>query len=284
MEEKYVLVRFFPNIFRLFIYDDDNNYRGDKKMKKNNYLFVIAAIAIAFGTLASMSYAQQPSTPQARDITEVLGEITMPGSAQMDTKPDLVVITLRIQSLDKDSAVTAKNHVAEILDRVIRALKQLGLSDDQIETLSYNIEQQYTWENSTNVFKGYLVSCSLKITVKDVDKAGKVIDASVDAGAYVDSINFELSKEKEAALKKQLLTDAVNDAKEKANSVMVALGQHLGRAKSVSMNADYQPIQYYKNDGVGTMYAGNALSLPTTIMQSDITVSVTVTIGFEILP
>ena len=283
MEKKYVLVRFFPNIFRLFIYDDDNNYRGDKKMMKKNYMFGIAAIAIAFGTLASMSYAQQPSKPQAGDITDVLGDITIPGSAQMTTKPDLVVITLHIQSLDKNSVVSAKNHVAEILDRVIRALKQLGLSDDQIETLSYNIEQQYTWENNTNVFKGYLVSCSLKITVKDADKAGRVIDVSVDAGAYVDSINFELSKEKEAALKKQLLTQAVNDAKDKANSAMVALGQHLGRAKSVSMNAEYQPIEYYRHDGTYAMSA-DTISVPTTIMQGDITVSVTVTSGFEILP
>jgi uncharacterized protein len=275
------VVRFFPNIFRLFIYDDDNNNRGDKKMKTKNYLFIIAACAIAFGTLASMSYAQPPSTIKAVDITEVLGDITMPGTAQMNTKPDLVVITLRIQSLDKDSVVTAKNHVAEILDRVIKALKQLGLTDNQIETLSYNIEQQYNWENGTNVFKGFLVSCSLKITVKDADTAGKVIDASVDAGAYVDSISFELSKEKEATLKKQLLSEAVNDAKDKANAVMVALGQHLGRAKSVSMNEEYQPYVYYKNAGMNDRVA---LSVPTTIMQSSLTISVTVTIAFEILP
>jgi uncharacterized protein len=282
MEKNRILVRFFPNIFRPFIYDVDNIYLGDKKtMKKNNIIFAIALCAIVFGTLASVSYAREPSTPQAGDLREVLGDITMPGQAQMNTKPDLVVITLRIQSLNIDSVVTAKNHVAEILDRVIRALKQLGLTDDQIETLSYHIEQQYNWENNVNVFKGYLVSCSLKISVKDADKAGKVIDVSVDEGAYVDNINFELSKEKEAALKKQLLSQAVDDAKEKANSVMVALGQHLGRAKSVSMNADYQPHEYYRNDGTNGAFA---LSIPTTIMQSDLTVTVTVTIGFEILP
>lgn len=251
-------------------------------MKKKNYLFVIAACAITLGLLASASYASEPSTPQAGDIREVLGEITMPGSAQMETKPDLVVISLNVQWLDINSAVTAKNHVAEIIDRVIKALKQLGLTDDNIETMGYNIQQQYNWENNKNVFKGYLVSCTMKITVKDFDKAGKVIDASVDAGAYVNSINFELSKEKEAALKKQMLVESAKDAKDKANAVMDALGQHLGRAKTVTMTAEYQPYQYWRSNSLADGASQSAL--PTQINPQDLTVSSTVTVVFEILP
>lgn len=249
-------------------------------MKKKNYMFVIAVCAITFGTFASITYASEPSVPQAGDILEVLGDITMPGQAQMETTPDLIVISLRIESRDS-SAETAKNHVATIIERVIRALKQLGLVDKEIETMGYNIQPQYEWQNKKQIFKGYLVSCSLAITVKDTDTAGKAIDASVNAGALINSINFQLSQEKQDAIKKQLLTEATLNAKEKANDVMVALGQHLGRATSVSMNAEYQPYKYLSGDQV---YSMSVDSVPTTVMSKDLTVSVTVTIAFEILP
>jgi hypothetical protein len=253
-----------------------------KNMEKKNWIYVIATCVIVFGMLANMSLAREPSVPQAGDIIEVLGEITMPGSAQMETKPDLCVISLSIQVLDKDSAVSAKNRVAQIIDRVIQALRQLGLDDDDIETMGYNIEQVYEWENDVRVFKGYRVTCTMKVTVKDFDKAGKVIDASVDAGAFVESINFELSKQKEESLKLQLLTEATKDAKKKAEIVMSALGQHLGRATSVRVESSYQPYQYWKTVSDSAGESVNAP--PTTIMQKDLTVSATVTIVFEILP
>ncbi len=251
-------------------------------MKKKNLMAIFVTCIILFGSVAGMSLARTSDMPQAGDVTEILGEITMTGSAQIQSKPDQVVILLSIQVRDTNSAVPAKDKVAQIIDRVLQSLKQLGLSDDDIETTSYNIQLEYDWVNGEQTFKDYLVICSMKVTVKDFDDAGKVIDASVNAGAFVTSINFELSKEKQELLKTQIMAEAAKDAKEKAGAVMSALDQHLGRAKSVRLETEYQPYRYYSYDLA--FESAKDVQPPTTIMPTDLTVSAKLTVVFEILP
>jgi len=253
-------------------------------MEKINLTAIFMACIVMVSTLAGMSLTTKPSTVEASDIHEPVGEepgtITVIGFDENKSEPDLVVIYLRILARDKDSAAEAKDQVAEIIDKVINDLKALGLTDDEIETASYNIQQEYEWVNNSRVFKGYLVTCSIKVTIKDFDKAGKVIDASVDAGALVDSIDFEFSKEKQDEIKTQVMAEAAKDAKEKAEGIVSALGQQLGKVKSVSPEYAYQPYRYWSYDNVMGLEKS---APPTIIMPEDLTVSSTLTVVFEIL-
>lgn len=257
-------------------------------MGKVNWTSVLVAGIVIIGTLAGMSLAIRPSTVDAGDILgehecEETGEITMIGSAEIESEPDLIVIYLKIQARDKDSAVAAKDKVAEIIDKVLKGLKELGLEDDDIETTGYNIQPEYEWINNRRVFKRYLVTCNMKVTVKDFDKAGNVIDASVDNGALVNSINFELSKEKQEELKTLVMAEAAKDAKGKAEAVISALGQKLGKVKSVNLNYGYQPYLYWSYDAVVSLEGGAKNTPPTTIMPKDLTVSAKLSVVFGIL-
>lgn len=256
-------------------------------MKKLNWTPIIVACIVMVGTLVGMSLVIKPSTVEAGEIIEEIehaetGEITMQGFAQVESEPNQVVINLRIRGIDKDSAAAAKDIVAEIIDKVLKSLKKLGLEDDDIETTSYNIHLEYEWINRKKVFKGYLVTCNIKVTVKDFDKAGSVIDISVDAGALVDSINFELSMEKQEELKTQVMAEAAKDAKEKAEAVVSALGQNLGKAKRVSLDYGYQPYPYWKSGSLAYSNIDGEIP-PTTIMPRDLIVSAKISIVFEIL-
>jgi len=248
-------------------------------MERKNVLAILLTCIILVGSLAGISMASPPMEPQA---AEILGSITMPGSAEIQTMPDWIVILLNIQARDKNSAVTAKDRVAQIIDRVLQSLRALGFTDDDIETTAYSIQMQYDWVNGVQVFREYLVSCSMKIIVKDFDKAGKVVDASVNAGAFVTSITFELSKEKREQLKTKMMAEAAKDARSKASAVMAALNQHLGRATSVSVQMNYQPVRAYYAEA--DALDSPSSEPPTTILPTDLKVSATLTVVFEILP
>lgn len=92
------------------------------------------------------------------------------------------------------------------------------------ETRTINVSGNYQdWTGNVQKLKGYVVSNYIKITLKEFDKVGKVIDVSVDSGALVNYINFELSNEKMNEYKAMALANASQDAKRKAEAIVLGL-------------------------------------------------------------
>jgi len=269
-------------------------------MKKLKMLSALMTCIIISATFAGMSLVTRPSTAYAGEATnEPLdetnettenpkphGTISISGSAFMKCEPNQLIIFLKIIGKDIESAVKARDEAATIIDQVLKALSNLGILDENIGTTSYNIEPTYEWEDGKRVFKGYTASVTIKVTLKkdEFDKAGSVIDKSVDAGAFVDSIQFELSRDKRDELNLQLLAEAAEDAKLKADIIVSALGDELGNVKSVNVgNYDYQPRILWKNEYLYSDDYAASMAPPTTIMPSDLTVSASVSVIFEIL-
>ncbi|MFH1101251.1 MAG: SIMPL domain-containing protein [Methanobacteriota archaeon] len=253
-------------------------------MKTINMMALLMGCLVFVGTLAGTFYITKPSIAQASDITNVIeeepGQITVTGSAVVTTEPNQVAIMLEIQALHLKAA-TAKNQVSTLLNKVLTALRNLGLNNKDIQTTGYRIQPEYEYNYNTRTFVGYRVICSLKITVKNLDKAGTVIDTSVDAGSLVTSITFELSIEKQEELKLQALQEAAVDAKEKAEVVASALGYTVDRVKTISVNAQYRPNVYWKAASVAYDSADTYVP-PTEILPGDASVSASVTVVFDI--
>jgi uncharacterized protein YggE len=232
---------------------------------------------------ANASVPTPETSEQGNETSEPHGTMSVTGTAEQECAPNLLCIYIKIVTLHPNSAVSARDEAARIIDRVLKSLKNLGISEDDIETTSYNIQPKYVWENNNNVFKGYEVTVTMKVTLKNFDKAGPVIDASVDAGALIDRISFELSKDKQNEMKIQVLADAARDAKAKAEAVTDALGEELGNVKSVSIdNYGYNPYIYYQKSMDDSIHSAQAAP-PTTILPSDLTISASVNVVFDIL-
>ena len=196
--------------------------------------------------------------------------ITVSGSSKITSAPDLVSVYINIETLNL-SAEKAKQENAEITNKVINELKALNFKDNEIETLSWNINEDYSWENRQRVFKGYKVSNRIKVSVKNYDFVGIVVDKIVDSGALVNSIQFELSKEHEKELKAEALEEATKDAKTKAESVARGSNKKLG--KLISAKA----IDYYYNPYILYDYAEgsseNVKTVATHISPRDLSVT-----------
>jgi uncharacterized protein YggE len=260
---------------------------------KSNALACIIIVCI----LASMSLLL-PSVTEAGEPLLIAvkpfkshGSLSVTGTASIECRPNQMTIILRIKAEDPNSVEKAADQVAVMIDKLLDSLQKLGISKDDVETTSYNINQKYKNEYDEkgnfvrSVFDGYEVVNTIKITLKDFDKAGKVIDATAEVGGLVDSVNFELSSEKRNELKIQVMTKAAEDARIKAEAVISALEEEIGNVTSVSLNDYYyQPYNYWNRAELECSgIRSDKIIPPTTILPSDLTVSANINVVFDIV-
>src|SRR5690606_34743728 len=123
----------------------------------------------------------------------------------------------------------AQKENALIMSRVLETISAMGIPRDQIQTVSYRITPMYDYVEGSQIFTGYEVVNAVQVTIDEIERAGAVIDAAVQAGVNrIPVIRLEV-KGNEAAYK-QALTLALADAQAKANTV------------AKSMNLQTQPI------------------------------------------
>lgn len=169
------------------------------------------------------------------------------GVAQVKTIPDVVSVYISVET-NGTTLNETNNRNSEISDKVITELVKLGLERKDIGTENFNSYPDYDWSNGTQTLKGYRATHSIvvKLNASNIDKVSSIVDAAADAGAFVNSINFELSQEKQNQYKADALKLATEDAKVKAESIASGLEKKLGDVVSVSdMSFDYNPWPIY---------------------------------------
>jgi len=127
--------------------------------------------------------------------------------------------------------------------------------------MNYNIYEEFDWTDDGRESLGYKATNMLKVKTKDFDLIGKIIDISINAGATnINSVNFELSEEKQAELKREALAKASADARLKAEGMAAGLGAKLGKIMSISDSSyNYRPYPMF--DMAETMAAGEIKSM-----------------------
>ncbi len=172
--------------------------------------------------------------------------LTVAGSATQTVAPNKAEVFVHVESTAPTSR-EAQAKGAQITEAVINALVQNGLSKEKIETNQYNLQKDEVYNPQTNQVdaRGYKLVQVLKLNIEDLESVGKMVDVSVQAGASgIDYIQFTLTKEKEAEVKREVLSLAAKEAKVKAESLADGLGVSLGRLLSVSeSNFYYYPLR-----------------------------------------
>lgn len=115
------------------------------------------------------------------------------GEGSIKFKPDTAIIYVAVVTESKD-VKKAQNENAIITNKVLDELKKLEIKEEDIETVSYNIKKTYDYIDGKQIFKSYEVRNELKITVKDLEKVGDVIDTTVESGAnIIEKVTFTIS-------------------------------------------------------------------------------------------
>ncbi|MCY6371143.1 SIMPL domain-containing protein [Clostridium ganghwense] len=199
------------------------------------------------------------------------------GKGRITLKPDTAVIYLGILTENKDLEKAQKENAIRT-NRVIDVLKDLGISEDSIETLSYDIKKTYDYIDGKKSFRGYEVKNSLKITVTNLEIVGEVIDTAVESGAnIVEKIVFTISNPEIYYVK--ALNLAVENAVKKSLSIGKTLKIRVNRVPIKITEESYAPrldLEYTPFDGVAA-----TKSTPIQPRELEITAKVQVIFGYQ---
>ena len=167
------------------------------------------------------------------------GVINVSGKAEIAINPDIYTFTIGVNTKNKDSKVAQKENT-EIMDRVMKDLKESDIKDGDIETLSYNVypDMQYDKVIQRSKVIGYNVSNSIEVKGYNIKEVGEVIDKVVNAGATnIGQIAFDISNREEIYLK--ALSLATKDSETKALSIAKTLGKQKVNADIISETKGY---------------------------------------------
>lgn len=232
----------------------------------------ILALA-ACGTVPVPATAQLAADPELRTIH-------VDATANVQRTPDRAVIALAVETV-ATTAREASQENARAMERVIEAIRGLGVADRDIQTLRVELSPRYDQARDREEprITGYVARNQVVVTSDDVSRVGPIVDAGVEAGANrVSGINFEL-QDPEAA-HHEALRLAVEKARREAEVAAEALGETLGPVHTVRTSA-YQPMGRAPMMAPQAEFRADAASTPVEPGELDVqaTVSITFLIG-----
>ena len=241
----------------------------------------------AAGGAATAGAATQSAAPQIASASTEAG-IWVTGTGEMNLSPDIALVRIGVETTSP-SVTDARDEAATAMDAVVTAVKANGLSDEDIQTTSFNIWPQYDRQevvtngvrSTVRVLSGYTVSNDAIIKVRDLDEVGTIIDDVVDAGGDAARINgIDFSIEDPGAHTTQLREDAVNAALENAKHFASLTGVTLGKLVYVT-EVSGEPI--VQGIAEARAFAMPAAAAPATgISGGSLDLTLTVRAGFAI--
>lgn len=215
--------------------------------------------------------------------------ITARGIGNISVKPDYITLSMTIDSQGKsyDRAMEeASRRIGVLQDTAVR----VGCEKDALKTVSFNVETRYEsvkdrQGNYEREFSGYACIYRLKLSFDfDSKQLARVISAIADSGAKPE-MSIALTVKNPAKVNEDLLINAAENAKAKAEILCNASGIKLGELLSIDYNWGELNIvsrtTYELEDCVPPMMAMSKCAAPE-IEPDDIEVSDTVAFVWEI--
>jgi uncharacterized protein YggE len=164
--------------------------------------------------------------------------INVTGVGRAAAAADLLVLSLAVETeaVTALAALTENNKQAAA---VLSALQDHGIQQRDIQTTQLSIDPVMSGQDQSDArppkIVGYRVRNGLSATLRDIQDAGAVIDATVQAGGDATRIEgFSFSFAEPSRLLGDARKRAIDDAKDRARQLADGLGVALGDILSIS--------------------------------------------------
>ena len=251
-------------------------------MKQSKQIIAaIIAVLVVSVTVSAISAAPSATAQEVTPFPSREKVISVTGTATSSVEPDLVNISFGVEIQEK----TAKDALAsnsELMNKVIVAIKQVGITDSEISTSQFSIYPVYNYyqeKDGRNIQEliGYKVSNIVNVKTTKLDSVASIIDSAVSAGVNrVDSVFFSLSPDVYSKLKDDLLAQAVLNAKSKAETALTPLNYKIIGVKEMSLSEFAMPYPQPMYDGGYGMMEKSAAPTPIFSSDQDVTTSANV--------
>lgn len=162
--------------------------------------------------------------------------LAVTGEGEVRVRPDLAILNLSVITTSQ-TAQEAVRMNAQRMEAVLAAIKLLGISPTDIQTVGYNVVPVIDYEERSPTFgkiREHQVESVLQVRV-DIERTGQTIDASIAAGANMASrLRFGLRDE--MGTRARALRAAVRAARRDADVVSDAIDVNLRRPETVEIN------------------------------------------------
>jgi uncharacterized protein YggE len=193
-------------------------------------LFLITAVGNPNTSVRAMQpllAAQEPA------VCNSSRTVNVSGTAVVNVPPDRALIQLGVQSNGlTPSDVEITNEIA--IQRVIKALRSLGIASKDIITDRYIVEPIYDSYDSLYI-KGYRINNLVAVTLRDVNKISDVVVAALESSAN-QIVNVELYTSELRKYRDQAREMAMVAASEKAQALAEAAGAKTGCVLNINEN------------------------------------------------
>jgi uncharacterized protein YggE len=199
--------------------------------------------------------------------------ITVMAQGEVSADPDLAMITVGVETRDETAGLAAAQN-AERMSDVMDALRQMDIAEEDIQTVDYSIQAEIDWESDEQRVIGYVVSNSVRVKIRDVEKVGDVLDAVTEAGAN-NVYGIQFSFDDPSALQEQARAEAMAEARQRAEALADLAGVRLGAARTISESFTETP--YYMDAVYSVAEGGRGGGTSVSSGQLEVTVQVQVT-------
>jgi uncharacterized protein len=240
-----------------------------------------AATTIAFGVAGCSSGSSKPTaaTPiqlAAADTSSATPgpTINVAGHGEVEGTPDVMTVTMGVQTTDP-SAQAALQHNNDRANQLISALKTQGVAAKDIQTIDLNVSPNF---DKNFKVTGYSASNTVSAKLRDLSKAGEVIDAAaLTVGDDIRLQGVSFSIDNTSALVAKARADAVKDALAQGGQLADAAGVKLGSIRTIDdTGTQLPPPQYYAKS------AADSAASPVPISPGSQQLSVDVTVVFDL--
>lgn len=243
----------------------------------------LAIIALAIAPLTFVAAVCGNTTNNVQeDENNPSDRISVSGEGIARGAPDLALISLGI-SFRADTVARAREQAATAMDGVVRALRDNGVAEKDIQTRQLTISAEYNYgNNGQQQLLGFRVRNTVDAKIRNIDSTSSVIDAAVSAGGDGTEINgISFTIEDPTALEEEARKLAVAEARAKAQTLADAGGVDLGEPRSISEQVERPPLPYAGRataDSAGTQAAPET---PVLAGELDVVVSVSMTFDLQ---
>lgn len=174
------------------------------------------------------------STAVAQDVLQGR-HITVSGTGSVRARPDLAIAELGVTTYG-ETATQAMAQNRRLVASLLLALSQNDVEEADVLTSNFAIRRERVPQSRRSDDHGeerFVVRNLLQVTIRDIERAGVLLDRLVEAGANeVRGIRFTLQDDTELALQARALAAA--DARQKAQHLAELHDAHLGKVLRIS--------------------------------------------------
>jgi uncharacterized protein YggE len=232
----------------------------------------IAAAALLVLAVAALAGIGVPETAGGASDDPREG-ITVTGVGHVNAVPDEAQLSLGITTKGQ-SARAALTANSSRMQRLIAALKAAGVDERDIKTQDVSVGPNY--DGGAEKTDGYTATNSVSVRIRELDRAGAVLEAASQAGAN-QVYGPALTREDREGLEQKALEGAVANARKRAQTLANAAGVDVGRVTAIVESVQQPGVLYEARAAMDS----TSTEVPIEKGTEEIQATVTVTFAIE---